>query len=225
MEGIANRYGIPTIDLGPEVVRRETAGELIFKGDTAPEGKLLFSHDGTHPTDAGHDIYRDVIARSILAMKGVGHVGPHGLGAPLDAGAWVTATMLPIADATLSDGWAAVEMAKDPVTSADAGRTLGMLRDAVKCDRVGESITVRFNGSAVALTDVPGPEPIVIEAAVDGGQPVAVPRHESPRLYARYWWTPTRPAGEHTVKFTVKTLPEGTSFYAGQLWVVGKPLR
>jgi hypothetical protein len=124
-------------------------------------------------------------------------------------------------------------MAQDPVTSADEGRTRGMLRDARKCDRAGESITVRFYGTSVALTDVPGTEPIVIEATVDGGPPVAVTRlspdkvgsRRSARKYARYWWAPELPPGEHTVKFTVKALPEGTSFYAGQLWIVGKPLR
>jgi hypothetical protein len=133
--------------------------------------------------------------------------------------------MLPLAGATLSGGWAPVDMATDPVTSADAGRTFGMLRGARKCDHVGESITVRFNGSAVALTDIPGPDPIVIDVAVDGGQPVEAPRKEATRLYARYWWTPTLPPGDHTVVFTVKTIPPATAFYAGQLWFVGRPMR
>jgi len=86
MEGIANRYGIPTIDLGVEVVRREKAGELIFKADQPVAGKLVFSSDGTHPGDAGHDLYRDVVARSLLVIKGVGHAGPHVLGDPLCRG-------------------------------------------------------------------------------------------------------------------------------------------
>lgn len=227
MEGIANRYGIPTIELGLEVVRQEAAGALVFRADSAPEGKLLFSSDGVHPTDAGHDLYRDVIARSLVAMGAVGTPGPHGLAEPLDPGAWVTATMLPIDETTLSGGWAPVDMASDPVTGADRGRTEGMLRGARRCDRVGESVTVRFRGTGVALTDVPSVEPIVLEAVIDGGEPVALSRasSEGTRLYARYWWTPEQPPGEHTVTFTVKALPEGTSFYAGQFWIVGEPLR
>lgn len=227
METIANRYGVPSIQLAVEVTRREKAGELIFKGNQPVEGKLIFTNDGVHPTDGGHDIYRDVIARSLLAMKGLGHAGPHELADPLNAGAWETGSLLPIANATLSDGWTPVDMAKDPVTGADAWRTLGMLRDARKCDHAGESITVRFNGTAIACTDVPGTEPIVIETTVDGGQPVAVTRvsNDQMRKYARYWWTGELPPGDHTVKFTVKTLPAGVSFYAGQFWVVGKPLQ
>jgi hypothetical protein len=119
-----------------------------------------------------------------------------------------------------------VDIPSDPVTSAVLGRTTGMLRFARRCDRVGETITVRFQGTSLALTDVPGTEPIVIEMAIDGGEPVAVTRlsSEPTRTYARYWWTPALPAGEHTVTYTVRSLPAGTSFYAGQLWVVGKPL-
>jgi lysophospholipase L1-like esterase len=218
MEGIANRYGIPTIELGLEVARQEKTGELIFKADKPIEGKLVFSADGVHPGDAGHDLYRDVIARSILAMKGVGQAGPHALGEPLTTGPWETATMLPIGEATLTGGWTPVDMAKDPVTGADAGRTKGMLRDARRCDRPGESITMRFNGTAVAFTDVPSVEPIVIEVTIDGGAPATVARlsSEKIRLYARYWRTPELAPGDHTLKLTVKALPEGTAFYAGQ---------
>jgi hypothetical protein len=227
MEGIANRYGIPTIELGLEVVRQEAARALVFRAGSAPGGKLLFSSDGVHPTDAGHDLYRDVIARSIVAMETVGTPGPHEMGEPLDPGAWVTATMLPVDQAALSDGWAPVDMASDPVTSADRGRTEGMLRGARRCDRVGESVTVRFRGTGVAFTDVPSVEPITVEAVIDGGEPVTLSRasSEATRLYARYWWTPELPAGEHTVTFTVRTLPEGIPFYTGQFWIVGEPLR
>jgi lysophospholipase L1-like esterase len=227
METIANRYGIPTIDLGVEVVRKEKAGELIFKTDQAPEGKLAFTKDGCHPSDAGHDLYRDVIARSMLAMKGTAKNQPHELGQPLCATAWETASLLPLAEAVLSAGWTPVDMAKDPVMKADAGRTKGMLRDARKCDRAGESITVRFNGTAVGISDVPGVEPIELEVTIDDKPAKLVKRmsDDKMRKFARFWYTPELSAGEHTVKFTVKTLPEGVSFYAGHLLIAGVALK
>ena len=216
-EGVANRYGIPSIDLGVEVARLETAGELTFKGDKPVEGKIVFSGDGVHPGDAGHNIYRDVITRSILAMKDTGKAGPHALGDPLIAGPWETATLLPIADTTPGDGWAPVDMATDPVTTVDAGRTHDMLRAAVKCDLVGASVTVHFNGTTVALSDIPSVELIVIEATIDGAKTVEAKRvtNDGVRRYARFWWVPELPAGEHTVKFTVKSLPANTSFANG----------
>ena len=84
METVANAYGIPTIDLGVEIAKREKAGTLVFKSNTPVEGKLVFSSDGVHPGDAGHDLYRDVIARSMLKMKEAGPAQAHVLPAPLE---------------------------------------------------------------------------------------------------------------------------------------------
>ena len=225
MESIANHYGIPTIDLALEVVRQLDAGTLVFKADQEPEGKLAFSRDGVHPGDGGHDIYRDVIARSILAMEGVGSAAPHELVAPLAAEPWENATLLPIAEATLSAGWESVDMATDPVTSADAGRTRGMLRATMKTAQQGASITVGFRGTAVGFSDIPGVEPIELEATIDGETTIPISRRspDGMRKYARFWYTPELPPGEHTVRFTVKSLPEGVAFYAGQLLIAGEP--
>ena len=79
METVANAYGIPSIDLGVEIARREKAGELVFKSDAAVAGKLVFTKDGAHPSDEGHNVYRDAIACSMLAMKGVGKPLAHPL--------------------------------------------------------------------------------------------------------------------------------------------------
>ena len=223
MEGIANHYGIPSIDFGVEIARREKAGELIFKAAQPIPGTLVFSQDGTHPGDAGYEVYRDVLARSVLAMKDVGTARPHALPAPLVPHPWEVATLLPISQATLSAEWTAVDMAKDPVLSADLGRTRGMLREARRCDTVGATLTVHFDGTALGISDVPATEPIVIEAIIDGQQKLTRSATEHPRKYARFWYTPELRPGPHTVTYTITALPPGTACYLGQLLVVGIP--
>ena len=170
METVANAYGIPSIDLGVEIASREKAGELIFKSDTAVAGKLVFSKDGVHPGDAGHDLYRDMIARSMLAMRNVGTPRPHPLPAPLEARNWETASLLPITEAVLSPGWRAVDARTDDVYRDDFGRTDAMLRGAMKCDQTGETITVHWNGTTIGFSDIPQGSGMEVEVAVDKAQ-------------------------------------------------------
>ena len=224
-EKIANAYGIPTIDLGVEIAQREKAGSLIFKGDTPVEGKLVFSKDGVHPGDEGHAVYCAIIARSMLKMAGGGKAQPHLLPVPLEATNWETATLLPITQATLSAGWQPVDTEKDPVYTESRTRTHAMLRGAVMCDRAGASFTVKWNGTTVGISDIPYGEKCVIEAVVDGGRPITAERMQREKTkHARFWYLPEQAPGEHTVTFTVKQLPEGQSYYAGQVLIVGKPV-
>jgi lysophospholipase L1-like esterase len=225
METVANAYGIPSIDLGVEIAKREKDGSLVFKSSTPVEGKLVFSADGVHPGDAGHDLYRDVIARSMLRMKEGGLAQVHPLPAPLEPANWETATLLPITNAVLGTGWTPVDTSKDVVYIDDRGRTHGMLRGAVKCQRAGESITVKWNGTTVGMSDIPYGEPCVVEAVVDGGKPVTMKRLQTEKIhkYARFWYLPEQAPGLHTVTFTLKFIPEHSWFYAGQLLMVGSP--
>ena len=225
MEHIANRYGIPSIDLGLEIAAREKAGSLIFKGEAPVAGKLVFSKDGVHPGDEGHAVYCEIIARSMLKMVAGGPAQAHALPAPMEATNWETAALLPITRAVLSAGWTAVDTEKDPVYRESFGRTHAMLRGAVKCGRAGETITVRWNGTTVGISDIPYGEPSIIEAIVDGGKPITAERIQREKVkYSRFWYLPEQVPGEHTVTFTVKKLPAGQSFYAGQLLIIGKPL-
>lgn len=225
-ERIANAYGIPTIDLGVEIAQREKAGSLVFKGDAPVEGKLVFSKDGVHPGDEGHAVYCAIIARSMLKMEAVGQAQPHALPAPLETACWESATLLPVAEATLSAGWAQVDTEKDPVYCESRGRTHAMLRGAVKCDRAGASATVRWNGTVVGISDIPYGEPCVLQAVVDGGQPITAKRAQSEKTkHARFWYLPEQAPGPHTVTFTVKELPAGQSFYLGQFLIVGTPVK
>ncbi len=226
METIANRYGIPTIDLGVEIARREQAGSLVFKAAEPVEGKLVFSKDGVHPGDAGHQVYCEVVARSFLAMQDQATPVNHELGEPLAADCWETATLLPIAQTRLSAGWVPVDLAADPVYREDFGRTKGMLREAVKCIQAGETITVRWHGTTLGFSDIPHGGTIVVAVAVDGGEPIVRERvqTEAIRRYARFWYLPALPPGEHEAVLTVRSIPEGAACYAGHVLVVGTPL-
>ena len=226
-ERIANAYGIPTIDLGVEIAQREKAGSLIFKGDAPVKGKLVFSKDGVHPGDEGHAVYCEIIARSMLKMVALGTAQPHELPGPLEASNWEVASLLPITNAVLSAGWTPVDPATDAVYTDDRGRTHAMLRGAVKCSHAGPSITVKWSGTTVGMSDLPYGEPCVIEAVVDGGKPIIMQRVQTEKVhkYARFWYLPEQTPGEHTVVFTVKQIPQGEWFYAGQLLIVGTLIR
>ena len=224
MERIANVYGIPSIDLGVEIARREQAGWLIFKANEPVPGKLVFSADGTHPGDAGHDVYRDVVARSMLTMKPAGPVRDHRLPAPMESRCWETAGLLAITNAQLSAGWSIVNPGKDAVYRDDFGRTHAMLRGGVKCDHAGETITVKWSGTTIGFSDIPQGSEMVVEVAMDNKPPMAIkrPQTELRRKYARFFYLPEQAPGDHTAVLRVKNLPVGMSFYAGQVLVVGK---
>jgi len=221
-ERIANAYGIPSIDFGVEIAAREKAGSLLFKGNEPVAGKMLFSKDGVHPGDEGHALYCEILARSMRKMATVGSVGARPLPAALEPTCWERASLLPVTQATLSAGWTPVDIEKDPVYTESRLRTHAMLRGAVKCDRAGESVTVKWNGTTIGISDIPYGEPAEIEAVVDGGTPITAKRvqHEKIR-YSRFWYLPEQKPGNHTVTITVKQLPAGQSFYLGQLLIIG----
>jgi lysophospholipase L1-like esterase len=227
METVANAYGIPSVDLGVEIAKREKAGTLIFKGNVPVKGKLVFSKDGTHPGNEGHEVYKDVIARSMLAMKGMDKPQAHRLPPSLEARCWESAGLLSITHAMLSSGWKAVDTKMDAIYREDFGRTDAMLRGAMKCDKVGETITVKWTGTTIGFSDIPQGSGMEVEVTVDQSQsPIAIkrPQTESKRRYARFFYLPEQFPGEHTAVLRVKQLPEGMSFYAGQILVIGTAL-
>lgn len=147
----------------------------------------------------------------------------HTLPPPLDAGCWETTALLPVTSASPSPGWTPVDRAADAVYGDDKGRTDGMVRGAMKCNRVGETLAVKWNGTTVGMSDIPYGEPCVVEAVVDGGAPLSMTRIQTEKIrkYARFWYLPELPPGEHTVVYTVKTIPAGSWLYVGQFLVVG----
>lgn len=247
MENLCNHYGIPSIDYGPEITKRLAAGALLFKptkNALKPEANqhadakrnyegnvLVFSRDGCHPVKEGHEIYRDVVARSmegkIFPVSGpsVAHVMP----APLSKSPWLAAELVSSAEMLKGEIWKPVDLEKDPVYRATYGRTHRMLRGGVWTDREGTSITLKWTGNTIGFSDIPQSreEPMELEVSVDGGKPFTLTRRRTmeAHIYSRFWYLPEQAWGEHIVKVTLRKLPAGQRWIVGQFLVVGKLTR
>lgn len=99
-----------------------------------------------------------------------------------------------------------------------------MLRGAMKCDKAGETVTVKWTGTAIGFSDIPQGSGMEVEVTIDQAQtPIAIKRvqTESKKRYAGFFYLPEQSPGEHTAVLRVKHLPEGTSVYVGQILIIG----
>ncbi|MDO4630609.1 MAG: SGNH/GDSL hydrolase family protein, partial [Planctomycetia bacterium] len=78
MEMLADYYGIPSVNFMKRVVEMESAGKLAFTptlgekfhaNGKLPESVILWSQDGTHPLDAGHELYLQDIQQAFAEME------------------------------------------------------------------------------------------------------------------------------------------------------------
>jgi lysophospholipase L1-like esterase len=224
MEEVANHYGIPSIDLGIEIMKREQDGTLLFKGDKSENGILLFSQDGTHPTNAGHDIYTDVLVRSLMKMRSASLTGRESVMPPqLFEKPYEKGALIPVESVSKSTGWQLVDIKRDTIYTKDRGRTNGMLRGAYKCSKAGESMTVSFEGTMFGMNDLTQGNPVIIEIVIDDKIAITKTRpQDSPlNLYSRNFLFPLPSDGKHTATLTVKSIPEGESYYVGEFLQAG----
>ncbi|MFC2111745.1 GDSL-type esterase/lipase family protein [Bacteroidota bacterium] len=224
LEEVANYYGIPSIDMGIEIVKQEAAGTLVFKSDIQKEGIITFSRDGIHPGNDGHEIYTEVISRNFLEMDKIYPKQPKNKIKPkLYENAWELGTLIPIEKTEKSAEWIPVDIQKDSIYRKDFRRTNGMLRGAVKCTEPGGVIEIEWEGTTLGMHDLTQNNTMVIEVQIDGGETMTYPRpQDSPRqLYARFAFFPELKNGKHTAKLTVKELPKGESYYVGQFLQAG----
>lgn len=228
MELVAEHYALPSIYLGLEVARMAGRGELVFSGTrgAAPEGKVLFSEDGTHPLlDTGHPLYMAAIARSWPGIeKASAAAGAPALPKPLDEANWQWAKLIPISEIARSGAWRVVQASEPPAKAAP--QTFPSLMVA---GNAGDSITFEFSGTAFGLYCLKGPDAGNFTVTIDGGEPVHGTMFdatcETDRWRPKVWFYPQDLApGRHTVRVEVSPVrPEKQEILARAGKRIDKP--
>lgn len=182
MEMLADHYGIPSVNFAKKVVELEADDKLIFKADEPVEGKIHFSKDGVHPLDAGHEIYRDVLAAAIQQMadsKPVDHSKK--LTEPYVEDHWQAAKMVSLSPSMLSGDWK--PLPEDARLQRSFGKRMGQIFEATE---PGSKLTFKFKGSTAKLYDLLGPDGGQVIVTVDGKKrDKPTPRFDSYCTYHR----------------------------------------
>ncbi|QHW00112.1 SGNH/GDSL hydrolase family protein [Spirosoma endbachense] len=165
MEEIADRYQIPSINMGVEVARLATEGKLIFTGKPEENpGKIVFTTDRTHPlSKSGHPIYASVVRKYLEEMERLSGAKPHVLSTPLAADNWETAQLITLSELPPSVHWQKLPADHELVKSFS--KFMPAIYKATSPDAL---LRVRFKGTTLGFYDIVGPGSGILEVTLDG---------------------------------------------------------
>ena len=154
---VAAHYGAGVADVGSALAAAAKAGAFSWE-----------KYRDCHPSPEGCDFAADVVMKSIAAVfdplaKPVAQALP----APLDAGSYGTAAVVPFASVKTDAGWS--------VSKPDWAKVPGSKRgyfaqgEALWSVAPGAVCEVAFTGTALAAVLTAGPDAGVLEVSVDGG--------------------------------------------------------
>lgn len=159
-ERVARRYGVSTIDLAREVAQRISEGKLTWK-----------EFGGTHPAPRGNRIAADLIDDLLTAAwsrpSPPGQPARHRLPQPIDANSYVRGRLVDVTEADHDGKWTLAR----PDWSNIQGSLRQRFRDRslLSTSDVGAELTFGFQGTAVGIYLLAGPDAGTVEYSIDGG--------------------------------------------------------
>ncbi|MDO4570213.1 MAG: SGNH/GDSL hydrolase family protein [Planctomycetia bacterium] len=161
-ERVAEHYAIPSINLAKEVTDRIDAGEFSWEKDFRD----------LHPAPFGHELYCRTICRLFDAAwpnaseqqtSAAESVSTAALPEPLDPFSYFDGHYVSIREA---EGWRLVE---NWTPTLRVGVRRGFVNTPMLESSVpGETLSFRFNGRAVGIFAIAGPDTGIVEYSVDG---------------------------------------------------------
>ena len=171
MERLAAHYRLPSVNFAPAVLSALGSGRLIFKGnpaDTVP-GKLVFSADGTHPLDAGHELYTGFFEKAWRQLELLKEAPVRSV-KPLTAFLRHTSRHDPGTFATA--GWKKV-LPGDP-----QGNFICDFPGLLYSEHDQDSLVIDFKGTMLGLEDVIGPASNGFSVSIDGKKSFKITRFD-----------------------------------------------
>ena len=165
---IANYYGIPSVFMGYDAAKQAVAGKIIFNGSKpdANASGTVFSGDGVHPNADGSNMYFDILGKALkeVLAKGQPKVATaHEIKSPLISSNWGDLKSIDPTTVTYTKGFKKMDS-----SGTEIERIWGWRAPyAFAATKVGESLTVKFNGTQAGILYLPGPDAPCIDIIID----------------------------------------------------------
>ncbi len=210
-ETIADHYKIPAIHLGVEASKMAAEGKLVFTapkspGDKDAQGRIIFSNDGTHPSEIGHALNGTAAIRGLEKLRTATSAAPHTLPAALSAIPWEKAkTIAAEGHAAFKGDWEQLTAADGPACRRFGKSFYTWFPHLYRTGTPGSSLTVRFRGTHIGLKGMEGPDSGVVSVRMDD-EPLV--KQILFTVYASAWVyvgspLPAVPMGDHRVTWTL----------------------
>jgi lysophospholipase L1-like esterase len=195
---VAERYKISTINLAKTVTSRIASGEFDWK-----------KFGGVHPAPFGNRIAADMIAELFEAKWGTppqGVAKPHLLPEkPVDEKNYSKGRFVEAQELQLKEGW---NVQTPDWKSLPGGKRERFTKlPLVEATQAGAELGLAFEGTAVGAYVLAGPDAGIVEARIDGGEPVKVNlfhKFSSGLHYPRtVMFADTLPEGKHVLKLRI----------------------
>ncbi|MCX6954605.1 MAG: family 16 glycosylhydrolase [Verrucomicrobia bacterium] len=216
MEKVAVHYGIPSFNFGVEIARRIAAGTLVMSAPASvpadaqgndAQGRLIFTRDKTHPTEAGHRVYAERLALALPEFFRARGAVVHALSAPLSPNHWQRARIVSVAETDHDGQWSAVP-AGDVHLTTQGGENL--VPPTWVAMEPGAKIEFRFKGTVLGLVGLKGPENGQFRVTVDDLPPETGTLFDSFSTPGRFFlarWFYSRPLAEAEHRVRLELLP------------------
>jgi len=210
-EQVAEHYGIPTVHMGMAAAALAKDDKLVFtgpksRGDLDDRGRIIFTNDGTHPTETGHRLNGEAAIRGLEKLRAHTKSRSHPLPNALSPIPWEKAKTVPVeGNASFQGDWKKLTAANGPSCRRFGKRFYQWFPHLYRTTESGASVTVRFRGTHIGLKGMEGPDSGVASIRVDGGPPV---KQVLFTVYSNAWVyvgapLPAMPMGDHTATWTL----------------------
>jgi hypothetical protein len=199
-DSVASHYNIPAINLAKEVTDRIDAGEFTWKDD----------FKNLHPSAFGQRIY----VRSMInflenywkdGLSQQDQTTEYILPEKLDNGCYDHGQLIPAWELDLTEGWKYMET-WDPEFEVGTRKNYFHVPMLIG-DYPAKTFSFEFNGNAVGIVDIAGPDAGIIEYRIDKGpwQKKDLFTRYSQRLYLPSYYTlgTGLPSGQHSLQIRI----------------------